>query len=99
MFELADGLRNRLRAAAFEVFDLGRRPCGIVTTHVPGRSAEEARDLLFDRGVTVSVTTPASTRIDAERRALPDLLRLSVHYYNTMDELDGAVASLQEIRH
>ncbi len=96
--ELAAGLRHRLREAGFEVFDVGRLQGAIVTTHVPGMSADEARDLLFERGVTVSVTTPSSTRIDAERRSLPDLLRLSVHYYNTEAELDRAVAELSDLR-
>ena len=39
-------------------------------------------------GINVSVSAPASTRLDAEQRHLPDLLRASPHYYNTEHELD-----------
>jgi selenocysteine lyase/cysteine desulfurase len=95
--ELAADLRGRLAAAELPVYDIGARRCGIVTTAVPGVDAAAAQSALFDRGINVSVSTPFSTRIDAERRALPDLLRLSVHYYNTTDELDTAVAALTAI--
>ncbi len=95
---LGAGLRSELLTAGFETYDLGRRRCGIVTTHVPGVGAAEARDRLFGQGVNVSVTTPASTRIDAERRGLPDLLRLSVHYFNTDEELDHTVGALTDLR-
>lgn len=95
---LAADLRLALLTADFETYDLGRRRCGIVTTHVPGVEPAEARDRLFGQGVNVLVTTPASTRIDAERRRLLDLLRLSVHYFNTDEELDEAVGALTDLR-
>ncbi|HET8739074.1 MAG TPA: aminotransferase class V-fold PLP-dependent enzyme [Acidimicrobiia bacterium] len=95
---LGAALRGKLEDAGFEVFDIGARKCAIVTTAVPGRGAEEARRLLFDKGVNVSVTGASSTRIDAEKRGLPEMLRLSPHYYNTDEELDQAVATLVSIR-
>lgn len=95
---LGAALRGKLEDAGFEVFDIGARKCAIVTTAVPGREAEEARRLLFDKGVNVSVTGASSTRIDAEKRGLPEMLRLSPHYYNTDEELDQAVATLVSIR-
>jgi selenocysteine lyase/cysteine desulfurase len=95
---LGAALRGKLEDAGFEVFDIGARKCAIVTTAVPGRGAEEARRLLFDKGVNVSVTGGSSTRIDAEKRGLPEMLRLSPHYYNTDEELDQAVATLVSIR-
>ena len=91
-------LRSGLHDAGFEVYDIGARKCGIVTTAVPGLDAEKARRALFEQGVNVSVTGPDATRIDAERRRLPDMLRLSPHYYNTEEELDAAVAALVGLR-
>jgi selenocysteine lyase/cysteine desulfurase len=90
-------LRSKLVAAGFDVYDLGRRLCGIVTVHVPGIAAAQVRDRLFDQAINVSVTTPASTRVDAERRGLPNLLRMSVHYFNTDGELDVAVKALTDL--
>ena len=95
--ELGATLRSKLTEIGFDVYDLGRRRCGIVSVGMPGIAAAEARDQLSQRAINVSVTTPSSTRIDAERRKLPDLLRLSPHYFNTDDELDTTVAALTEI--
>lgn len=95
---LGAALRAKLADAGFETLDIGRRLCAIVTTHIPGIDADEVMTLLFDRGVNVSVTGPSSTRIDAEKRDLPDLIRLSPHYYNTEEELDVAVDALIALR-
>jgi len=95
---LADLLRCRLTEEGFEVFDLGTRRCAIVTTLIPGMAADTAKEALSARDINVSVTTPDSTRLDAERRSLPDLLRLSVHYFNTEDELEEAVSALTDLR-
>ncbi len=95
---LGASLRDKLAAAGFTTYDIGRRRCGIVTVAVPGFDAVDSRDRLFERGINVSVTTPQSTRLDAERRDLPDLLRLSPHYFNTEAELDAAVAALGALR-
>ena len=69
-----------------------------MTTLVPNVDSFLAKQRLTKLGINASVSMPESTRIDALRRALPDLLRLSVHYYNTDDELDAAVSGLTEIR-
>lgn len=94
---LGEFLRTELRAAGLETFDLGERRGAIVTTRVPGVPAIEVRDRLHARGINVSVTGPASTRIDAERRGLENLVRLSPHYYNTDAELAATVEMLQGI--
>lgn len=86
--DLAEGLRSRLRALDLEVYDLGQRRCGLVTTSVPGVEAVEVKRRLAEDHINISTSSPASTLIDASRRGLPTLLRLSVHYYNTEAELD-----------
>ena len=91
---LAKELRERLHDAGFETFDLGARKCAIVTTVVPGLESTAVRDRLGEQGINVSVTTPGSTRLDFERRSLPDLLRLSPHYFNLPAELDTVVEAL-----
>lgn len=95
---LADTLRSKLQSRGFEVYDLGRRKCGIVTTTVPGTDPWQVTAELRRQGINSSVTTPESTRIDAERRGLPNLLRLSVHYFNTPEELDRTVSTLGDLQ-
>jgi cysteine desulfurase / selenocysteine lyase len=95
---VAESLRARLaEVAAIRVHDLGRRRSGIVTFSVDGVAAGEVRNRLRAQGINVSVSEPSSTRLDAERRRLPPLVRASVHYVTTdaeLDRLTGAVAGM-----
>ncbi len=97
--KLAHHLRLRLdEELGLPVYDLGARKCGIVTTALPGFATAEVRNRLHAQGINASYSTPNSTRIDAEKRDLPDLLRLSVHYYNDEDEIDRLIQALREIK-
>ncbi|MBN2624802.1 MAG: aminotransferase class V-fold PLP-dependent enzyme, partial [Acidimicrobiales bacterium] len=92
---VAAALRARLAAVpGVTVRDHGRRLCGIVTFTKAGVEAEAVQAALAGRGVNVSVSSPSSTLLDAERRHLPPLVRASVHYLTTEAELDAAVAAV-----
>lgn len=84
-------LARRLRFILTEycklpVYDQGETQCGIVTFTVPDRSAQEAQADLAAARINVSVSSPPSTLLDARRRGLPDLIRASVHYFNTEED-------------
>jgi selenocysteine lyase/cysteine desulfurase len=92
---LAALLRERLAALqGVTVHDIGRRQCGIVTFSVDGVEATEIETRLRESRILVSVSSPASTLIDASRRGLPNLVRSGVHYFNTESELDALVAEV-----
>ena len=92
---LADGLRGRLaEVAGVRVRDLGRRRSGIVTFTKDDVDAAVVRARLAALGINVWVIEPPSTLLDSTHRDLPPLVRASVHYYNTDDELDRFVAAL-----
>ena len=92
---LAESLRGRLRAAGgITVHDQGLRRCGIVTFSVDGVPAQEVKQHLAARGVSTSVSLVDYARFDLQERGLPDLVRASVHYYNTDAELDRLVTAL-----
>ena len=92
---LARSLRELLtQLDGVEVHDQGQRRCGIVSFTVAGVPAGEVQRALADRGVNVSVSVVDYARLDLPSRGLPDLVRASVHYYNTDDELDQLVAAL-----
>ena len=76
------------------VRDQGGTRCGITTFTAEQREAEAVQEALRDRDVNVSVSPPSSTRLDAEHRGLPALVRASVHYYNTEAEIERFVAAL-----
>jgi len=86
---LAERLRERLtQVEGVRVHDQGQRRCGIVTFTVDGVPAQKVQRQLSDLGVNVSVSLVDYARLDLPTRGLPDLVRASVHYYNTDDELD-----------
>ncbi len=99
--------RNRhvaqtLRTALVEipgvtVHDQGRVRCGITTFSAEHIEASEIQPALRERDINVSVSTPPSTRLDAEARDLPDLVRASVHYYNTENEINRFIAVLRDV--
>jgi cysteine desulfurase/selenocysteine lyase len=85
---LAGELRSRLLAIdGVAVHDLGRIKCGIVTFTVHDVKSESLFSALRERSVNVDVSTPADTRLDFEARGLRSLVRASVHYFNTDDEI------------
>jgi cysteine desulfurase / selenocysteine lyase len=94
---LADDLRQQLSTiAGVTVRDDGVERCGIVSFTVAGTDADEVHRQLAKRRINVSVSRLSSTRLDMEARGLPDLVRASVHYYNTEEEIArfcGALAS------
>ena len=92
---LADRLRELLgERRGVRVHDQGRRRCGIVTFTVDGVSSTEVQQRLAQHGVNVSVSLVEYARLDLPGRGLPDLLRASVHYYNTEDELHRLIDAL-----
>lgn len=85
---LAAELRARLSAIiGVTVTDLGIEQCGIVTFTVAGKEPLAIRDWLTARQVNVWYSVIESTRIDMEARHLQSVVRASLHYYNTEEEI------------
>ena len=80
-----------------EVRDLGQAPCGIVSFSIDGCEAQPIVEQMAKAGYAIGASSPSSTRIDAERRHLPTLLRIAPHYYNTEAEVLGAVERLASL--
>ena len=92
---LAETLRKRLAVLdGVHVHDQGLRRCAIVTFTVDGVPARTVKRGLAESGVNTSVSVASSARLDLPRRGLSELVRASVHYYNTEDELDRLVNAL-----
>lgn len=86
---LASSLRAQLGALpGVTVRDIGAERCGIVTFTAEGHEPAALVDALLARGINVSFTTRAGTRLDMESRGLTAMVRASVHYYNGEDEIE-----------
>ncbi len=95
---LAANLRARLRELpGVEVHDLGVERCGIVTFTVEGREPEAIKQTLAEHRINVSVSDRSSTRLDMEARGLSDLVRASVHYYNSAEEIERFCETLKTV--
>lgn len=100
---LADALRTGLASVPrVTVQDLGLIRCGIVTFTVAGVTPEVLHRKLRERGINVSVSPPEYTLLDMQNRGLTaGVVRASVHYYNTEDEVDRfchAVTSIVRVQ-
>jgi selenocysteine lyase/cysteine desulfurase len=94
---LAATLRSRLADAGARVHDAGARKCGLVTFSVDGTPAAEIKARLAEANINTSLSTRTSAQYDFTARALPDLVRASVHYYNTEDEIDLLVRQVEKL--
>jgi cysteine desulfurase/selenocysteine lyase len=86
---LAALLRERLaHVKGVTVRDLGRVRSGIVTFTYESHPAGEVLQWMHTNGIAVRTIERSSTRLDMERRGLDELVRASVHYYNTEAEIE-----------
>jgi cysteine desulfurase / selenocysteine lyase len=95
---LAEALRAQLAALpGVRVHDQGRERCGIVTFTAQGREPAALMAALAARGINVDTSSPAGALLDMRARGLTQLVRASVHYYNSEAELERFVAELREL--
>jgi cysteine desulfurase/selenocysteine lyase len=96
---LAALLREQLpEVQGVTVRDLGRVRCGIVTFTYDGHPAEEVLQWLQANGIAARTTEKSVTRIDMEQRGLDELVRTSLHYYNTETEIAHLCGVLRAMR-
>jgi cysteine desulfurase/selenocysteine lyase len=95
---LAYQLRTRLSPLpGVIVRDRGVTQCGIVTFTVEGLEPEAIKERLAAQNINVSVSERSSTLLDLTARGLTSMVRASVHYYNTEEEIDRFCTALAEM--
>ena len=80
------------------VRDKGLRRCGIVSFDVAGYQPAEVRAALAAQRINVSVSEAPATLLDMAERNLAAVVRSSVHYYNTVEEIDRCAAAVADLR-
>lgn len=96
--QLARYARERLAAVdGVRVLDRGTTLCAIVTAEVRGLDARAVVARLRERGINTSASLRAYALLDMEAKQATSAVRLSPHYYNTPEEIDTAVAAIEEI--
>jgi selenocysteine lyase/cysteine desulfurase len=91
----AEQLRTMLVEAGLTVHDEGEYRCGIVTCSTDTVASSELQERLARHGINTTCTHEDSSRWDVDRRQLPVMLRMSVHYTTTVAELVTAIDVLR----
>src|SRR4029453_5123318 len=95
VYALAAGLRARLASVpGVTVRDRGAERCGIVTFTMAGREPGAIKQALLTQGINVHVSATGDSRLEVESRDVSGVVRASVHYYNTEDEIERLCAAL-----
>jgi cysteine desulfurase/selenocysteine lyase len=95
---IANLFRQQLRAVdGVTVHDQGDELCGIVTFSVAGVPATEVRAKLAAQNINVHIGLAKSTLYYMNRKALDGIVRASVHYYNTEEEIETVCKSLRTL--
>lgn len=85
-------LRQKLAAIpGVIVRDIGAEQGGIVTFTKDGLTPAQIKAALAEAKINVSVSGRSSTYLDMTARQLSDVVRSSVHYYNSEEEIDRLV--------
>lgn len=96
--ELGAELRRRLaELPTVSVHDKGIHRGGIVTFDVDGVEATAVEAALRAETINTSTSTPGHARYDLAARGLGPIVRASVHYYNTLEEIDRFVAAVVNV--
>jgi cysteine desulfurase/selenocysteine lyase len=85
---LADLMRRELQAIdGITVHDIGDEKCGIVTFSLDGMESSLVKNRLAEKKINVSVGLAKSTLFYMSKNHLSSVVRASVHYYNTEEEI------------
>jgi selenocysteine lyase/cysteine desulfurase len=96
--ELAAYARDRLSALpGVRVLDRGPELCAIATATFQGRHGKDLKLALRARHINTSSPEREDAVIDMDEKEATSALRISPHYYNTMEEIDTTIDALREI--
>jgi selenocysteine lyase/cysteine desulfurase len=95
----AASLRAQLAAVpGVVVRDTGQQLGGIVTFTKNGTGPAQIKAALADTNINVSVSSRSSTYLDMTARHLTDVVRASVHYFNSAEEIAALCRSVAAIK-
>lgn len=96
---LADTLRINLEKSGFRVLDKGNRLSSIVTFCQEDGKVEKIHKILSENGVFFKENHKGDALIDFTSKNVDHAIRLSPHYFNTMEEIEIVSQLLGNINH
>ena len=97
--ELAEQLRASLMDLdGVAVHDKGAVRGGIATFTIEGRDSVDVQEQLSAQRINTTSSGAGHARLDLLARGLPTLVRASLHYYNTVEEITRFVDAVDRLR-
>lgn len=78
--------------------DKGRELSALTTFTIEGLDPSVVQEQLRKQGINVSTSGQLSARLDFPDRGIEQVVRASVHYYNTEEEVDELVAAVADLQ-
>lgn len=94
---LCEIIKNKLASIELNVLDQGAVQSSIITVAIPGKQPKEVMDYLRSKKINTSTSHLANAQIDFASKKIDWALRISPHYYNTEDEIDNLIQSLEDL--
>lgn len=89
IYNLADLLRSKLsQINSLQLTDEGIEKCGIVTFVSLNAAPITIKKLMADHKINVSTSKDSGSLVSFSNRGLTEVVRASVHYFNTEDEIN-----------
>ncbi|WP_426278265.1 aminotransferase class V-fold PLP-dependent enzyme [Chryseobacterium sp. S-02] len=85
---LSERLRGNLKNNGFQIWDQGNNLSSIITFCGPDEDLENIQKVLKENNVFFSVTYKNSALIDFTDKNINGIVRLSPHYFNTVEEIE-----------
>ncbi|HZR40781.1 MAG TPA: aminotransferase class V-fold PLP-dependent enzyme [Ktedonobacteraceae bacterium] len=102
-----DAIWQRVRSLAYDlrcrlatlpgvlIHDRGLIQCGLVTFTIEGHEPAAIQHALKEQHINVSVSSRNTTLLDLSERGLECVVRASVHYYNSEEEVERFVQAIE----
>ena len=98
IYGLADKMRDKLKAIDdIIVTDEGLEQCGIVTFISKTVQPAIILEVLASNNINVCSAKGSGSLVSFQKRGLTEVIRASVHYYNTEDEIDYFIKVVKSI--
>ncbi len=89
ILEISKFCREQLsEISGVTVHDQGAIQCGIVTFSIEGQSPAITREQLSKHGINIWISIGSGSLVDFQHRGLESVARASLHYYNTVEEVE-----------
>ncbi len=98
IYALAEKLRGKLTDLdGITLTDEGLEKCGIVTFTAAQIDATSTKKALAAEKINVSTSQGSGNLVSFQQRGLTEVVRASLHYYNTEKEIDHFITTLKKI--